>query len=215
MEDTRTCLYGAAFRHRHHPHLGGGDRVSPDPAYPNTSAFCGVSGTSHSNPSMAINRHDPSQPPRVSRSATRAATCENSSASGSGPSRRRPWVIPPLVGTEHARSQHPIRQRVRQPGDDLLVVLLGEQRHRHREVHHHMRRKLAIRPLRALAGQPDRLIDRVPRPAHRSRSSRSAARSGNIQALDHQRTVTTPATRNATRHSPITNTQVTALINTG
>jgi hypothetical protein len=77
----------------------------PVPANPNAAMFAPVAGTSHSNPSMAISRHGPRNAPRVSCPATGAATCENSSASGSCPSRCRAWVIPPDVGTSQASSQ--------------------------------------------------------------------------------------------------------------
>jgi hypothetical protein len=66
-----------------------------------------VAGASHSNPSIAINRHDPNQAPRVNSSATGTATCANSSLTGSNPNRCRAWVIPPEVGTAHVSSQHP------------------------------------------------------------------------------------------------------------
>ncbi len=52
-------------------------------ANPNAAMFASVAGVSHSNPSMAISRHGPSNVPRVSSSATGTATCENNSASGS------------------------------------------------------------------------------------------------------------------------------------
>ena len=58
-------------------------------------------------PSSAISRHGPRNAPAVSRPATGTATWLNSSASGSGPSRLRAWVIPPDVGTSHSSSQQP------------------------------------------------------------------------------------------------------------
>ena len=77
------------------------------PEYPNAAMFSSVAGTSHSNPSIAISRHGPRNAPSVSSSATGTATCENSSLTGSKPSRRRAWVIPPDVGTSHDSSQQP------------------------------------------------------------------------------------------------------------
>ena len=79
----------------------------PGPARdPNASRFGPVSGTSHSIPSMDISRQGPRNAPTVSRSATGSATWENTSATGSGPSRCRACVIAPGVGS-HPRSQHP------------------------------------------------------------------------------------------------------------
>ena len=77
------------------------------PANPNAAAFSGVSGASHSNPSMAMSRHGPRNAPAVSSSATGAATPANSFFTGSYPSRWRAWVIPPDVGTLHESSQQP------------------------------------------------------------------------------------------------------------
>ena len=57
----------------------------------------------------------------------------------------------------------PVRQGLRQPDPGLLVILPGEKRQRHREIHHDVRRELAAFPLRALARRLDRLVDRVPR----------------------------------------------------
>ena len=73
---------------------------------PNASRFAAVSGTSHSIPSTVISRHGPRNAPAVSRSATGTATWLNTSASGSGPSRCRAWVIPPDVGTSQSCSPH-------------------------------------------------------------------------------------------------------------
>jgi len=56
---------------------------APPPWYPKHAAFAGVSGTSHSIPSMLISRR-PRNAPAVTTSATGLATCENSSAMGSG-----------------------------------------------------------------------------------------------------------------------------------
>src|SRR5262249_2326947 len=150
----------------------------PVPAYPNSAAFSLASGTSHPNPSMVISRHGPRNAPSVPASAADTATCANSSRSGSCPSRCRAWVIPPRVGTSHASPQDPPPpQRPGQPDDDLLRVILAEQRHRHREVHHDVRRELPARPLRAPARGLHRVIDRIPgaprTPARPARSSRS------------------------------------------
>jgi hypothetical protein len=87
--------------------LGNAPLSVPAPAYPNASAFSRLSGASHSNPSIAISRQLPRNAPLVSCPATGTATCENSSRSGSCPSRLRAWAIPPDVGTLHESSQHP------------------------------------------------------------------------------------------------------------
>ena len=66
-----------------------------------------MSGTSRSIPSTGISRHGPRNAPIVSSSATGTATCENTPATGSGPSRLRAWVIPPRAGTSQPSSQDP------------------------------------------------------------------------------------------------------------
>jgi hypothetical protein len=55
------------------------------PANPNAAALAFVSGTSHSNPSMAISRHAPKNAPAVSSSATGTATSANNFLMGSDP----------------------------------------------------------------------------------------------------------------------------------
>ncbi len=57
----------------------------------------------------------------------------------------------------------PVSQGLRQPDPGLLVILLGEKRQRHREIHHDVRRELPAFPLCALPRRLDRLVDRVPR----------------------------------------------------
>ena len=84
-----------------------GDPSFPALGYPNAAAFAGVSGTSQAIPSMLISRHRPRNAPAVSIVATGFATCENSSAIGSGPSRCRAWVIPPEVGARPQDSSQP------------------------------------------------------------------------------------------------------------
>jgi hypothetical protein len=76
-------------------------------ANPNAAAFSGVSGASHSNPSMAMSRQGPRNAPAVNSSATGAATSANSCFMGSYPSRWRAWVIPPDVGTPHESCHQP------------------------------------------------------------------------------------------------------------
>ena len=46
--------------------FGNAGRSGPDMAYPNAAALPGVSGASHSNPSMLISRHAPRNAARVS-----------------------------------------------------------------------------------------------------------------------------------------------------
>ena len=57
----------------------------------------------------------------------------------------------------------PVREGLRQPDPGLLVILLGEKRQRHREIHHHVRRKLAALALRAFPRGLNRVINRVAR----------------------------------------------------
>jgi hypothetical protein len=86
--------------------LGNAARSAAPAGYPNAAALLGVSGASHSNPSMAISRQGPKNAPRVNWSATGTATWEKMPASGSNPSRSRARVIPPDVGAPHLASQH-------------------------------------------------------------------------------------------------------------
>ena len=91
------------------------------------------------------------------------------------PARRRdrPRVIPAA----------PLPQRLGQLDDDLLVVIVGEQRQRHDEIHHHVRRQLPPGSLRALARRLDRVIDRIPR--HPGRQHAQGDRVGQT-AASHQ-----------------------------
>jgi hypothetical protein len=57
----------------------------------------------------------------------------------------------------------PRRERLRQPGRDLLIVIISEQGQGHHEIHHDVRRELPIRPLRLPARCGHRVIDRIPR----------------------------------------------------
>src|SRR5262249_23769173 len=154
----------------------------PVPAYPNSAAFSLASGTSHPNPSMVISRHGPRNAPSVPASAADTATCANSSRSGSCPSRCRAWVIPPPLATSPPPPPHPHPPPAPpgQPDDDLLRVTPADPRHRHRKVHHAVRRELPARPLRAPARGLHRVIDRIPgaprTPARPARSSRSEPR---------------------------------------
>ena len=84
--------------------FGNGPSFAPAP---NASRFAGVSGTSSSVPSTDISRHGPRNAPSASSPATGSATCENSSAIGSGPSRCRAWVTAPFVGGSHRWSHDP------------------------------------------------------------------------------------------------------------
>jgi hypothetical protein len=66
---------------------------------PNVSMFSSVSGTSSTNPSIAISRRDRSHAPFVPCPARGTATRSNNSRSGSGPSRCLAWVIAEVDGT--------------------------------------------------------------------------------------------------------------------
>lgn len=89
--------------------FGNADRLSPDPAYPNSAAFSGVSGMSTSKPSIARTRHARSHAPRVSAVATGCTTDSKISAITGAPNRTRAWVIPDDDGTCQRASQHPNR----------------------------------------------------------------------------------------------------------
>jgi len=77
----------AALADRHHPDLR--ERRLVIAPHPEDSPVRVRVRTSHSIPSTDISRHGPRNAPAVSRSATGAATCENTCAIGSGPSRLR------------------------------------------------------------------------------------------------------------------------------
>ncbi len=87
--------------------FGNAERLSPDPAYPNSAALAAVSGTSTSNPSMATSRRPASHAPRVAGVATGAATDSNTRSNTVGPNRLRAWVIPDAVGGDQPASQQP------------------------------------------------------------------------------------------------------------
>ena len=84
-----------------------GDPSFPALGYPNAAAFAGVSGTSQAIPSILISRHRPRKAPAVSIVAAGLATCVNSSAITSGPSRCRACAMPPEVGTRPQDSSQP------------------------------------------------------------------------------------------------------------
>lgn len=100
--------------------LQNADRFSPDPAYPNSAAFAGVSGRSSSNPSIASSRQPRKNAPRAVPSAASPADRDaspptgpqvrsNNSGNTPRPSRLRAWVIALAVGTVQAASQQPNR----------------------------------------------------------------------------------------------------------
>ena len=66
----------------------------------------------------------------------------------------------------------PVSQGLRQPDPGLLVILPGEKRQRHREIHHHVRRQLPALPPRALARDLHRVVDRVARHPGRQHAQR-------------------------------------------
>ena len=137
-----------------------GDPSFPALGYPNAAAFTGVSWTSHAIPSMLISRRHPRNAPAVSIVATGLATWENSFGH-----RLRAKPLPGLGHSPKAGTQPgllpavPIRERPRQPGGDLLVILVGKQRQRHDQVGHHPRRKLPAPALRLPARRLDRIIN--------------------------------------------------------
>jgi hypothetical protein len=65
--------------------LGYAERLSPDPAYPNSATLAGVSATSTSNPSIASSRQFRSHAPWVNIVATGETTPSNTSAITFGP----------------------------------------------------------------------------------------------------------------------------------
>jgi hypothetical protein len=87
------------------------------------------------------------------------ATRANSSRSGSEPSRWRRLGMPPEVGTPTGHPSTATSPGAGQPRGGLLTVIVGEQRHGHREVHHDMRWQLSIRTLSLLARR-HRVVDR-------------------------------------------------------
>src|SRR5262249_25392304 len=92
-------------------------------------------------------------------------------------------LIPqPLAGLrDPARGRHaprlipaaPRGKSLRQPGRDLLIVVIGEQGQRHHQVHHDMRRELPIRALRLLTSscRPPTRLSTPSATGHRCRST--------------------------------------------
>jgi len=100
--------------------LGNADRLSPDPAYPNSVALSGLSGISTSNPSIATSRQPRRNAPRAvprairfARGPTGPATGPPDRSNNSGnmllPNRSRARVLALAVGTDHAAFQQPNR----------------------------------------------------------------------------------------------------------
>ena len=123
--------------------------------------------------SLDIRRQPPGTSAAVSQIvATGASTWSNTSRRLGRPGRRRPgWVIPPDVGTCQSRSAAPVRAGSRQPGSYLLVVLVGEQRQRHRRRYATTRGGSFPPPaLRPLPRHLDRIVSgiRHANPAHAS-----------------------------------------------
>ena len=96
------------------------------------------------------------------------------------------WLISqPLAGLgDPARRRHlprlipaaPRRERPGQPGSGLLIVIISEQRQRHHQVDHHMRRELPVPPPRLPPRDLDRLIDRITRHRRRQHPQRHPVR---------------------------------------
>ena len=93
-----------------------------------------------------------------------------------------------------------------QPEGDLLVVVIGEQRQRHREIHHDVRREPAIGPLRLPARRGDRLINRIPRDRtgkHPQRDVfRRPAAGSHLSILRHKDVIITVSRQTATNDTP-------------
>ena len=87
----------------------------------------------------------------------------------------------------------PRPQRPGQPLGDLLIVLIAEQRQRHDQVNHHMRRQLAAPPASTLPGRLHRIIDSVTGHPRRQNTKRHQVRQhqpGHPASLRHdQRSV--------------------------
>jgi hypothetical protein len=107
----------AALADRHHPDLR--ERRLVVAPHPETARFRSVSGTSHSIPSTDISRHGLRNAPIVSRSATGSATCENTRAIGSGPSRLRAWVDHSVTGRKSDHGDSFVLANV--PRNDMLA----------------------------------------------------------------------------------------------
>jgi hypothetical protein len=111
----------------------------------------------------------------------------------------------------------PDTQRAGQPRADLLIVIVGEQCHRHREIDHDMRRELPVRALRLPSRRRHRVIDNIARhnrqhraaqrtPAPPARSGPSNARQQPLQHSESQIVIITtgrPAWGNDTPRSKI------------
>ena len=212
----------AALADRHDPHLRERCRSSPPPGYPNAAALPGVSGI----PLQPVDGH---QPPGAQERPPGQLVSHRHRYPGEDVPQRLPAQPFPCPGDPARRRRPPLRvpappraQPASQPGRDLLIVIAGEQRHRHREIHHDMRRQLPVRPPRLAPGRRHRVIDNIARhrggqhpqrdlvrPAdpgshpsilrHKPRSCRPPATTPGIDTPDNQDQLTVRACRLLTR----------------
>ncbi len=158
---------GAALADRDHPDLRERRAVRVPRALTRVAERGGVLRRVRGVPLKAVDRHQP--PARQERAPGQQLRHRHSHLAEQPPQRLIPQPLPGLgnpSGGRHAPRRVPApppRQRAGQPRRDLLIVIIGEQRHRHREIHHHVRRQLAIPPPGLPPGRRDRVIDRVPR----------------------------------------------------
>ncbi len=155
-----------ALADRHDPHLRESRAVRVPGRLAGVAELRGVLRRVRSVPLEPVDRHQP--PPAQERAPGQQVRGRLRDL----PEQLLQRLVPePLPGLgDPARGRHaprgipalPRGQGPGQPRRDLLVVLVGEQGHRHREVDHHVRRQLAVPPPRLPPGSRDRVVHRVP-----------------------------------------------------
>ena len=133
---------------------------------------------------------DPRQRRKIRQLFDRAGTEAGPGLRDAPGGRHRPRVFP----------APPRGQRLAQADHHFLVIVLGEQRQRHREIHHHVRRHLAARTLGRPAPRRDRGVHHLAGHRRRQHPQRNQIRQGpcrrptsntNIISTSHRRTVAT------------------------
>ena len=168
-----------ALADRHHPDLR--ERALAIPAGPGRAEGSPVLAGVRDVPLHPVHRH---QPPRPQERPDRVQVRNRHGDLAEHLRHRlRPEPLPGLGDPARRRIPHllpgsPAPQRLRQPGSDLLVIIVSEQGQRHHEIHHHVRRQLPPGPPRALPGRRDRVIDHIPRHRRRQHPQRDPVRQG-------------------------------------
>jgi hypothetical protein len=172
---------------RHHPHLRVSRAVIPGPGVPELRGV--VLGIGHIDVEPVDRQQPPPthpRPPSEHPTHRLGHTLEHLSHQLA----TQPFTgLGDPTGGRHRPRRVPASPRRQRPGDlgrDLLIVILGEQAQRHRQVRPHMRGQL---PTRTLGGEParrDRHITHIPRNSRHQHTQRPLIRT-NHHTLIHSR----------------------------